>query len=100
MNNVVEGFVGVFATGHDDKEFVSCVDNLDVMDGKLSVKGDGNDCFHGAVLEELSNFDVRDLHNMVSFQNRGKWGYICATPWTEKGAEPRIRRGCFTSTPT
>jgi hypothetical protein len=65
MYDVTVGVVGILAAGHNDKVLVSCVNDLDVVYGKLSVKGDGDDCLHGAFLEKLSDLDIGDLHGEI-----------------------------------
>ena len=65
MDDIPEGLIGVFPAGHDDKELIACIDDLDIVDSELSVKRHRHDGLHGTILKQLSYFDVRDLHNMA-----------------------------------
>ena len=62
VDDVTVGAVGIFAGGHNDKISFSCVNDLDVVNGKAVVEGDGNDRFHRSFVKEFSDFDVCDLH--------------------------------------
>ena len=65
VDDIPEGLIGVFPAGHDDKELIACIDDLDIVDSELSVKRHRHDGLHGTILKQLSYFDVRDLHNMA-----------------------------------
>ena len=62
MNDVAVGVIGVLAAGHDDEVLVTGVDDLNVVNGQLTVKGDRYDGLHGAVVEKLSDLDICDIH--------------------------------------
>jgi hypothetical protein len=65
MNYVTVSAVGIFPAGHYDKQLVPGVDDLDVVERKLSVKGDRNDRLHGVcVRKNFSDFHVCDLHDI------------------------------------
>ena len=49
-----------------DEEFITGVNHFDVMNGKLAVEGDRNDCLHRSLVKELSDFDVGNLHLLGS----------------------------------
>ena len=66
MYDIAIASIGIFSRRHNDKVSFSCVDNFDIMDCKAIVEGYGNDRFHRAFIEKLSDFDVSNLH-MCSF---------------------------------
>jgi hypothetical protein len=66
VNDIAIGIVGIFSAGHNDKEFVACINDLDVVNCKLTVEGDRNDCLHRAILKKFSYFNIRDLHDVAS----------------------------------
>ena len=67
VHDVTVASVGIFARGHNYEISFSSVDNLDVVNGEAIVKGDGYDSLHRPLVKEFSDFDVCNLHNLVSF---------------------------------
>ena len=61
-NAIYIAFIGILTAGHDDKKFIACIDDLNIVYGELTVKGDRNDCFHGSFIKKLSDFNICDLH--------------------------------------
>ena len=64
MYDIPIGFVRIFSAGHYNEELVPRVDDFDVVDGELTVERDGHDCLHRTFVEELSDFDIGDLHDV------------------------------------
>ena len=62
MYDVSVGAVIVLSGGHYYKIALSGVNYLDVVYGEAIVKGYGNHRLHRALVEELSDFNVCDLH--------------------------------------
>ena len=69
------GIVRVLAAWHHDEKSFTCVNDFDVMYGKLTVEGDRCDGFHGAVVKDLADFDVCDFHFSVSLEKNLVNGY-------------------------
>ena len=65
--DVAVGSVGVLSRGHYDEVSVTRIDYLYVVNCETVVKGDRDDRLHRTLVEELSDFDVCDLHNLFSF---------------------------------
>ena len=68
MNNVAVRSVGVLARGHNNKELVSRIDDLDVVNRKAIVKGYRGNSLHRTFIKKFSDLDIGDLHNRLSFQ--------------------------------
>ena len=63
MYDIAVGIIGILAARHNDEILVAGVDDLNVMNGELIVERDRDDSLHGAVLKDLSDFDVCDFHS-------------------------------------
>ena len=59
--------VGILSRGHYDEVSVTGIDYLYVVNCETVVEGNRDDSLHRTLVEELSDFDVCDLHNMFSF---------------------------------
>ena len=62
VDDIAVSAVGIFSAGHNDKELVTGVDDLDIVNCKLSVECNRDNGLHRSVVKKLSYFDVSYLH--------------------------------------
>ena len=66
MNYIAVCAVGIFSGGHNNEEFISCIDDLNVVKRESAVECNGYYCFHRAFVEDFSDFYVCNFHFLFS----------------------------------